>query len=229
MRIADTIVSGRFLRRDNRFRAAVEVNGKETAAHVPNSGRLTELFVHGAEVALVPRNSPHRTTAFDLVQVKYLDRWVSTDSRLPVPLVIEAFERGKIDLLSKFESYRKEPKWGSGRFDLAFDGGDDEFLVEVKSVTLVIDGVGRFPDAPTSRGTRHVTELAEIAESSGQCALFFVIQRDDAVSFSPHGQQDPAFAEACERALAGSVHIKAFSCETSLGEITISHEIPVRI
>ena len=54
MKMALGVREGRFRERVNRFLARVEVDGRETLAHVPNSGRMRELFVPGATVYVSP-------------------------------------------------------------------------------------------------------------------------------------------------------------------------------
>ena len=82
MKIAAGVREGRFGERLNRFLARVEVDGKETLAHVPNSGRMRELFVPGATVYLSPSATPGRKTAFDLCMVSIDGVLVSCDSRI---------------------------------------------------------------------------------------------------------------------------------------------------
>ena len=74
MKMASGLKRGRFGERLNRFLARVEVDGKETLVHVPNSGRMRELFVPGATVYVSPAVTSGRKTAFDL-------RLVSIDGR----------------------------------------------------------------------------------------------------------------------------------------------------
>jgi len=61
---------GFFLRRDNRFRATVIVDGQEAWAHVPNSGRLTDLFVPDRPVWLARATNPARKTGYDMKLVE---------------------------------------------------------------------------------------------------------------------------------------------------------------
>ena len=75
------LLPGRFLHRDNRFRATVEVAGQESWAHVPNSGRLGELFTPGRPIWLAPAGDPKRKTAYDLKLVEYSSVLVSVDAR----------------------------------------------------------------------------------------------------------------------------------------------------
>ena len=80
------------MRRDNRFRVSVELRGQVTAAHLPNSGRLSELLVRGATVWLAPATTQSRKTAFDLTLVEYGGELVSVDARLPNHLLHEAIK-----------------------------------------------------------------------------------------------------------------------------------------
>jgi DNA-binding sugar fermentation-stimulating protein len=90
------LVFGQFLHRDNRFRATVDVNGQKAWAHVPNSGRLSDLFIPGTPVWLAPMDNPNRKTAFDLKLVEHGPVLVSVDARLPNPLLEEALIAGKL-------------------------------------------------------------------------------------------------------------------------------------
>ena len=101
--------------------------------------------------------------------------------------------------------------------------------LEVKSVTLVEEGVARFPDAPTLRGREHLEELMAVVQGGQRGAIAFVIQRPDALAFSPHHRADPAFAQALGRAKVRGVGVYAFTCQVGLREIAIEREIPVRL
>ena len=99
----------------------------------------------------------------------------------------------------------------------------------VKSVTLVVDGVARFPDAPTSRGVRHLLELQEFARAGGRALVFFVIQREDARAVSANPATDPAFARALASARAARVLLRAAGFRLSpAGTATYLGPLPVR-
>ncbi len=222
------LVAGRFLRRDNRFRAAVLVNGEEASAHVPNSGRLTELFTLDRRIWLTPAGSPNRKTAYDLRLVDYQGKLVSVDARLPNSLFAEAAAAGRLPDYS-FPLIQREVRFGGSRLDFRLSGPEGVCWVEAKSVTLVVDGVARFPDAPTSRGRRHLLELINALEQGDRASVVFVVQRPDARSFRPHHQADPEFAEALTVASEAGVEIRAYSCDVSMEAISLGNEIPVRL
>ena len=80
---------------------------------------------------------------------------------------------------------------------------------EVKSVTLVQDGLALFPDAPTVRGTRHVSELEQAVKSGTRATVLFIVQRDDARAVAPHAGIDPEFTRALQSAAASGVVLRA--------------------
>ena len=227
MEIAGPLVPGTFVRRENRFRALVEVEGRVTAAHVPNSGRLWELFVPGRTVYLRPAAAAHRKTAFDLVLVRVGDRLVSLDARLPPLLFAEALQQGR---LAEFRGCRlagREVALHGHRIDLVLACPAGHCWVETKSVTLVVGGTALFPDAVTARGRNHVEALRERVAAGERAAVVFVVQRDDAARFRPHDESDPAFGAALRRAAATGVEVYAYTCHVSDARIAIARPIPV--
>jgi len=83
------LIAGRFVRRDNRFRVTIQLDRGRVAAHLPNSGRLTELLTPGRACWLAEFDNPWRKTRFDLVLVEYAGVLVSVDARLPNALIAE--------------------------------------------------------------------------------------------------------------------------------------------
>ncbi len=229
MKIRGPLVSGIFVRRDNRFRATVEVDGRAVAAHVPNSGRLWELFLPGRRVLLRPAEAAHRKTSYDLVMVDVDGRLVSLDARLPGPLVAEAVREGRLPEFRDYARVHEEVRLDDSRIDLMLEGEAGRCWVEAKSVTLVVEGVALFPDAITARGRRHVETLARVAARGERAAVVFVIQRDDALAFSPHDASDPAFGQALRDAVRAGVAVYAYTCHVTTTQITLAHRVPVRL
>ncbi len=153
--IFPTLVPGRFLARENRFRALVKIDGRAEAAHVPNSGRLLDLFIPNRPVWLAPVDKPGRKTRFDLKLVELNEVLVCVDARLPNPIFAEGLKAGQISNLP-YPEIKPEVKHGASRLDFRLSGAAGVCWVETKSVTLVEEGVARFPDAPTARGRRHL-------------------------------------------------------------------------
>lgn len=231
MQFATPLMPATFVRRLNRFAALCRVDGGEVLAHVPNSGRLGELFVAGAPCLLSqpPRLGAARKTFCNLALVRYQSEWVCVDARLPARLLAEALARGTLPAFIGMHVARYEIVYGDSRLDLLLDGPSGQCLVETKCVTLVRDGVALFPDAPTERGRRHVETLARAAGSGLRAAVVFVIQRADAEAFALNDATDPAFSDALRRATERGVGLYAYRCHVTADEVRLDAGVSVRL
>ncbi|MGI6559610.1 MAG: DNA/RNA nuclease SfsA [Limnochordia bacterium] len=214
-----------FLERKNRFVCEVMVGGKRELAHVPSSGRMAELLIRDASVWLMPVAKEGRKTAYDLLLVEKDGIWVSVDSRLPNAIVEAALRQGVPLVPAAYNSFRREVSYGGRRFDFLLQGEDGDCLVEVKSVTLVEDGVAKFPDAPTHRGAEHIKALVKAKERGIAAGIVFIIQREDARIFTPNWQQDPIFCSLL--AQAQGIFVLAYKCTVSPKGVSLG--LPVRI
>ena len=222
------LVPGVFQERNNRFRALVQVSGRPEAAHLPNSGRLSDLLHPGRRVWLAPVDKPGRKTGYDLKLVELDTGLVCVDARLPNPLFAEGLSESRVINLP-YRQVDAEVRHGASRLDFRLSGDAGVCWVETKSVTLVEQGVAYFPDAPTARGRRHL-ETLQAARAVGDRALVaFVVQRADADAFAPYHELDPDFAAALLASRTAGVAVRAFTCRVSLAEIRIDREIPVRL
>lgn len=227
MRLPDDMVEGRFKVRLNRFLALVEVDGRELGVHVANSGRMRELLVPGFRVLVAPRPAAHRKTRFDLALVDLGSVLASADARLPNSLVAEAHVGGRLPRFDDYPVVRREVTFGESRLDLLLEGPAGLCYVEAKSVTLVIDGVGLFPDAPTVRGTKHMQSLVRVVEAGHRAVVVFVVQREDAAAFAPHTEADPEFDAAFRQAMDAGVEALAYSCRVTEKEVTLDRALSI--
>jgi sugar fermentation stimulation protein A len=142
---------------------------------------------------------------------------------------MEAIDKG---LLVPFQDYRvarREVVFGESRLDLLLEGPHDFCFVEVKSVTLVESGNGLFPDAPTTRGRKHVGSLAQAVREGHRAAVIFVIQREDVIGFRPNDNADPEFGQALREAVRQGVEVHAFRCHVTPRTVEIDLPIPVSL
>jgi sugar fermentation stimulation protein A len=228
------LVSGIFVHRDNRFRVRVNVAGHVEPVHLPNSGRLGELLVPGHEVWLTPADldrNPQRRTAYDLALVEFAGRLVSVDARIPGRLVAEGLHHGQLTGFEEYATVRREVRLGDSRLDFCLEAGSAEprCWIEVKSVTLVENGIARFPDAPTLRGQRHMRELIGAVKSGDRAAALFIIQRDDAQCFAPYDEADPGFGQILRQAAEAGVEVHAWRCCVNREAIQLLDAIPVML
>ena len=152
------LVKAIFKNRPNRFIVDVELNGEIVKAHLPNTGRCKELLIDGATVYLKPSENPNRKTKYSLYLVENRGALVAMYSHQASKIVIDAILNGKIKELSNYDLVESEKTIGNSRIDIYLANLDndnkpiDETYVEVKSVTLIKDGVAQFPDALLKEG-----------------------------------------------------------------------------
>jgi sugar fermentation stimulation protein A len=234
--VSPRLVGATFHERPNRFIVVARLeDGRSVRAHLGDPGRLKELLLPGARLRLKPvAPGVERKTRFTvaLVQSPDLPRvWVSLETaranRLAEPLLAEGTVRG----IPRPLSLRREVTRGASRFDFQLLGrAGVPTWVEVKSVTLVEEGVAFFPDAPTTRGVRHLRELAAMAKSGEKTAVLFVVQRHDAREVRANERTDPDFAQALADAREAGVRIRAVAFRlTPGGGARFNSHLPVRI
>jgi sugar fermentation stimulation protein A len=225
----DTIIYAEWIERMNRFLARVRVDGEVELVHVKNTGRLRELFVRGTKVALEVADGANRKTRYSVIAVRAGNQWVNVDSQVPNQVVSEALLAGEIPAFGTASVVRREVRFGQSRFDIYYESPHSRGFIEVKGVTLVDQGVAKFPDAPTDRGTKHIYELVDAVKHGYDGAVLFLIQRQDARAFAPHRDMDPKFAEALAFAATSGVRILAYGCKVEADTLQLGDPVPVNL
>ena len=238
-------LTGTFLSRPNRFLAHVMVDGKEVVCHVKNTGRLKELLIPGTEVILQHHPdaaASERKTEYSLIGVAKPGvttntetsaqiqprTWVNIDSQAPNQAAYEWLTAGEgLPFCPRPQNVRREVRYGESRFDLSFTDCGQPWFMEVKGVTLDVNGTAMFPDAPTERGIKHLDELGAAVKDGYGAAVLFVIQMKGISAFTPHAERHPEFAEALKRAKKNGVHVWAYDCVVTENSMKI--DAPVRV
>jgi sugar fermentation stimulation protein A len=192
MRIEGMLSWARFISRTSRFTVLVDQGGQRFECYLANPGRLRELLIPDRKL-LLRRACGNRKTKFDVIGAQVESQVVTIDSRIPNELMREAFQAEKLPEFRGYRYVRSEPRFGASRLDFLLEG-ERPCLVEVKSCTLVRDGTALFPDAPTTRGLRHLTELCDALNKGYRACIVFVVLRNDAVNFMPNWETDPKFS-----------------------------------
>lgn len=222
-----------FLERPNRFlvRCRLDDTSEEVEAHLADPGRLQELLLPGAVLYLRRADDPNRKTQWSacLVQAPGGITLVSLVATMANRLTAKALEMGAIPELSQWSYKRAEYTHGKSRLDFYLeDSHGGRLLLEVKSCTLVQDGVAMFPDAVTERGRRHVQELTDLTRSGEfEAAVLFVVQRDDAEVFRPAQHIDPSFSTALRTAHEQGVKLIVYDAVVDVTGITWRRKLPI--
>lgn len=210
------IVEGIFIDRPNRFIAHVDIEGVVNTVHVKNTGRCKELLIPKTPVRLEVSDNPNRKTLYDLVAVyKKNFGWINMDSQAPNKVVKEWLETKDYDYI------KPEYKYGDSRIDFYMRKENQEYLMEVKGCTLEIDGIGYFPDAPTTRGVKHLRELIKAKRAGYECAVAFVIQMEGINEVRPNIDTHPEFGVALQEAKEAGVKILYLTCKVGRDTLEI--------
>ncbi len=221
------IFEGVFIERPNRFIAKVEIDGNIKICHVKNTGRCRELLTEGARVLLDRSDMKNRKTEYDLIAVEKGGELFNIDSQAPNRVFGEWASR--TDFFGKLTLIRPETFLGNSRFDFYLETSDKRIFVEIKGVTLERDGVLLFPDAPTERGAKHLSELIKAKEQGYDAYVFFIIQTDKCKYFTPNADTDPLFAKKLREASDAGVKICALTCNVTPDSLSIKDFAEVRI
>jgi sugar fermentation stimulation protein A len=222
------------LKRYKRFLADVRLpGGEEITVHTPNTGAMTGCAEPGSTIFLRDVNNPKR---------KYRYSWEMTENSRGVmvgvhtgitnTLVREAIEGGVIAELQGYGIIRQEVKYGEegSRIDLLLQGHDDgrDCYVEIKNVTTCDDdGYGYFPDAVSSRATKHLRELMGVVEQGGRGVIFFCVQRGDVQKVRPADEIDSLYGETLRQALDAGV--EAIACRALVRPDAVILDTPIQV
>lgn len=231
MQYPQPLLKATFLRREKRFFIyGTDENGRELVAHTNNTGRMTGCLSPAASIWLSPAQNPARKLQWSLELVETANGiLVGVNTALANQLVTEAIAAHMLSKLSGFASTRREVKYGSrnSRIDILLNTGDDRVWVEVKNVSLVENRHGRFPDAPSERGRKHLAELMEMVELGDRAALVFCSQRSDADTIGPADDIDPEYGTLLRQAAHCGVEIYAVGCEVTTKGIAVNRKLSI--
>ena len=232
MRFPDPLVEGVLIQRYKRFLADVRLpDGSEVTAHVPNSGTMKTCSDPGSRVWISPAANPKRKLRWTLEIIEVGDGALAlVNTYLPNRIAREAIEAATVPALTGYDRVRAEVKYGEhSRVDLLLESDDrPQCWVEIKNVTLLAaPGLGRFPDAVTTRGTRHLRELMRVVAAGDRGVLFFHVPRGDIAEVRPADAIDPVYGETLREAAAAGVEIMAWLADVTVDEVVLRKPIPV--
>lgn len=230
-RYDDDLVTGRLVDRQNRFVITVEIGGTERDVFLDETGRLTTVLVDDATVYCLPADDPDRSTDFTAVAVDTGEVIASVRAAMANDLFVTALEGGHLPVFDGAAIKRREPPLPDhGRTDVLLDRDGREHYVEVKAVTHVEDGTGKFPDAPSDRAVRHLEGLQALVEAGTPASVVFVCQRPDADVVRPFPEIHPEFADALANAVDAGVTAHSFSLDVDPPVYELADpDVPVQV
>ena len=198
MKFTDNLISGVLIKRYKRFFVDVKVNNQIITAHCPNSGSMLGLLDENNKIWISQSNNPKRKLKFTLELINVKDNLVGVNTIFANKIVLEALIDKTIKEFSKFENIKTEAVYNTNtRFDFFLKKNARKVFLEVKNVTLSIKkNVAEFPDAITSRGTKHLTKLIEAKKEGYESYILYLIQREDCNQFKIADKIDIEYKKA---------------------------------
>lgn len=222
------LILGRLIKRYKRFMADIQLkDGTVVTAHCVNTGSMKGCLEDNAPVGISTSENPNRKLKYTLEIIKISGTWVGVNTSLTNRLAEEFIREKGIPELSTFTKINKEVKYGTNsRIDLLLETNSKSCFVEIKNVSMVFDGLANFPDAISTRGTKHLLELMEVVKAGHRGIMLFICQRDDAKTFAPAKQIDPIYAKTLQMAYNSGVEILVYKSKVTVKENKVYCKIP---
>ena len=225
MKFTSTLLKGKLIKRYKRFFIDIKVNNKIITAHCPNTGSMLGLLDKGNDVWVTKNNDPSRKLKYTLELIKVNNKLVGVNTHRANRIVEHAL---KFKLINEFKKVKKiKPEFKFTR-DTRFDFLCDNNIIEVKNVTLVRKNkLAEFPDAITTRGTKHLIKLVDSIKKKFKPYVLFLTQIQDIEYFRIARDIDYNYYENYILAKKAGVNFLAYRCSLSSKEIIIEKKIKI--
>ena len=227
MKFKGKLLQGTLIKRYKRFFVDIKYQNETITAHCPNSGSMMGLLNKGNSVWFSEASNPERKLKYTLEIVNVDKKLVGINTQLTNKIVLEALNQKKIKNLVKFDHIKTEVKFSDKtRFDFLISNNKEKCFLEVKNVTLVRSNkTAEFPDAITSRGTKHLKELINAKKKGYKSCILYLIQREDCKSFKIANDIDQEYKTTFNEALKNGVKMLCYDCKLSDEEIKLNNQI----
>lgn len=224
---------GVLVRRYQRFLADITLaDGRTITAHCPNTGSMQNCASPGSRVWVYDAHNPRRKLRYSWELVEVAQRYLACINTQRANQVIkEGVISGHIPELAGYAQLRSECRYGRENSRIDFLLQDEEkadCYVEVKNVTLLEhNGLGRFPDAVTTRGSKHLRELMAIKAQGKRAVLVFNVAHTGIERLCANHDIDPDYAANLHLAAEKGVEIIAYANQIDLTGITVGRALTV--
>ena len=177
MEFTKSLIKGKLIKRYKRFFTDVKLGKEIVTAHCPNTGSMKGLLDEDNDVYILPNNDPKRKLKYGLEIIQSRKNLVGVNTHMANRIAQHALENNLIkelkdnDLIKPEVFFNKET-----RFDFLIEKKKQKSFVEVKNVTLFRDkNTAEFPDAVTSRGSKHLLTLIDAIKKGYKTYLLFLV------------------------------------------------------
>ena len=229
MKFTKALIKGKFVKRYKRFFADVKVNKSIITAHCPNTGSMMGLLSENNDAWVSRNDDPKRKLKFTLEILKSKNNLVGVNTHLANKLVLEGLRNNNFIEFKNLESIQTEVFYNKEtRFDFLVSKKSKKTFIEVKNVTLIRDNKNsEFPDAITTRGSKHIKTLVEASKKGYNCYVLFLVQISNCKYFKIAKDIDNEYYENYKNAKNVGVNFIAYNCKIGSKEIKIDKKVKI--
>ena len=229
MKFTKSLIKGKLIKRYKRFFADVKINNQIVTAHCPNTGSMMGLLEEGNEVYLLKNDNPKRKLKYGLEIIKAKKNLVGVNTHMANKIVYHGLSNNLIKELKENETIKAEVFFNKEtRFDFLAKKNGQKSFIEVKNVTLFRDKLtAEFPDAITSRGSKHLLTLIDAIKKGYKAYLIFLVQIQNMEKFKIARDIDSEYYKNYLKAQKAGVNFLAYRCKITAKEILIEKKIKI--
>ena len=229
MEFTKSLIKGKLIKRYKRFFTDIELNKEVVTAHCPNTGSMMGLLEEGNEVYLLKNDDPKRKLKYGLEIIKSRGNLVGVNTHMANKIAHHGLKNNLIKELKNNDDIKAEVFFNKEtRFDFLIEKNKQKIFMEVKNVTLFRDkNIAEFPDAITSRGSKHLLTLIDAIRKGYKCYLLFLVQIENMEYFRIAKDIDSEYYKNYLIAKKAGVNFLAYRCKISSKEILIDKKLKI--
>lgn len=229
MEFTKSLLKGKLIKRYKRFFTDVKLNKEVVTAHCPNTGSMMGLLEEGNEVYLLKNDDPKRKLKYGLEIIKSRNNLVGVNTHMANKIAHHGLMNNLIEELKNNENIKAEVFFNKEtRFDFLIEKNKQKIFMEVKNVTLFRDkNTAEFPDAITSRGSKHLLTLIDAIRKGYKCYLLFLVQIENMEYFRIAKDIDSEYYKNYLIAKKAGVNFLAYRCKINSKEILIDKKLKI--
>ena len=227
MKFTKPLIKGKLIKRYKRFFTDVRLNKEVVTAHCPNTGSMKGLLDEGNEVYIMKHDDPKRKLKYSLELIKAKNNLVGVNTHLANKIANHGIKNNLIKELKNNDLIKPEVFFNKEtRFDFLIEKNKQKSFVEVKNVTLFRDKkTAEFPDAITSRGSKHLLALIDAIKKGYKSYLLFLVQIENMENFKIAKDIDYEYYKNFLLAKKAGVNFLAYKCKLNTKEIVINKKL----
>jgi len=230
MKFTKRLIKGKLIKRYKRFFVDINLNKEVITAHCPNTGSMMGLLNINNDVWISKNDDPKRKLKFTLEIIKVKKNLIGVNTHFANKIVYHGLINNLIKELNNNQDIKREVFFNKEtRFDFLLKKNNQKIFVEVKNVTLFRkDKISEFPDAITSRGSKHLKTLIDATKKGYKSYIIFLVQIQGMKYFKIAKDIDKEYYQNYLLAKKAGVKFLAYRCKIDpTKEIKIGEKLKI--